>query len=81
LSEQIEVLNPKIIISLGNHATRSVINIEYKNFSEVVGKVFEYNDETNIIPIYHPSPISPKSYKGNVPIFYKIKELLDKEEL
>ena len=81
LSEQIEVLKPKIIISLGNHATRSIINIEYKNFSKVVGKVFKYSDETIIIPIYHPSPISPKSYKGNVPIFYKIKELLDKEEL
>ena len=29
-----------------------------------------------VLPIYHPSPISPKSYKGNEPIFVKVKELI-----
>ena len=32
-----------------------------------------------IIPIYHPSPISPKSYSGNVPIFEELGDLLWKE--
>lgn len=29
-----------------------------------------------IIPIYHPSPISPKSYTGNIAIFNELKSLL-----
>jgi len=27
------------------------------------------------LPIYHPSPISPKSYKGNVTIFEKLRDM------
>ena len=34
-----------------------------------------------ILPIYHPSPISPKSYKGNVPIFEKLRDLQQFVEL
>ncbi len=79
LKKQIKVLKPKIILTLGNMATKAILNIKYKNYSEVVGKIYEQNIDgikTIIIPIYHPSPISPLSYKGNIPIFNKIKELL-----
>ena len=46
--------------------------IKYKKFSDVVGKEFKVNGY-KVIPIYHPSPISPMSYKGNIEIFKKIK--------
>lgn len=79
LSEQIEILNPKILLALGDTATKAILNIKYSKFSEVVGKVFEKEINGKIIkviPIYHPSPVSPLSYKGNLPIFQKLKELL-----
>ena len=43
-------------------------------FSEVVGNIYEVNGY-KILPIYHPSPISPKSYKGNVPVFEKLRDM------
>lgn len=72
---QIKILNPKIIIPLGEAATRMLLDVNFKKFGDVVGKVFEM-DDAKIIPIYHPSPVSPMSYKGNVPIFETIKEIL-----
>ena len=69
--EQIKIINPKIILPLGDTATKSLLDIKYKNFSDVVGQSFDYNG-FDVIPIYHPSPISPLSYKGNVDIFENI---------
>ena len=71
LMEQIKIINPKIILPLGDTATKSLLDIKYKNFSDVVGQSFDYNG-FDVIPIYHPSPISPLSYKGNVDIFENI---------
>jgi len=65
---QLEEINPKVILSLGNSATKTILNFKYKKFSDVVGKVFDVNG-FKVIPIYHPSPISPLSYKGNEKIF------------
>ena len=65
---QLEEIKPKVVLSLGDSATRTILNIKYKKFSDVVGKVFEVNG-FKVIPIYHPSPISPLSYKGNEEIF------------
>lgn len=79
LYDQLRILNPKIILSLGDHATKSILNIKYNAFKEIVGKVFEVDfgiTKVKVIPIYHPSPISPASYKGNIKIFEMIKELL-----
>lgn len=71
--EQLKILNPKLIITLGEFPTRNLLDFEFKKFSDVVGNIYEVNGY-KILPIYHPSPISPKSYKGNVPIFEKLKE-------
>lgn len=60
-------------MALGNSATKTILDIKYKKISDVVGKYYIKNGMT-IIPIYHPSPISPKSYTGNVDIFNDIKE-------
>lgn len=70
--KQLEILKPKLIITLGEFPTRNLLNFKFKNFSEVVGKIYEI-DNYKLLPIYHPSPISPKSYKGNIPIFEKLK--------
>lgn len=73
LLKQLSLIKPKLVLSLGDAATKTIIDIKYKNFSEVVGSEYKLNDIT-IIPIYHPSPISPKSYTGNIEIFNNIKE-------
>lgn len=72
LFKQLEIIKPKVVLSLGDAATKSILNIKYKKFSDVAGKEFEINGY-KVIPIYHPSPISPLSYKGNIEIFKNIK--------
>lgn len=74
--DQIKILNPKLIITLGEFPTRNLLNFKFDKFAEVVGNIYE-QDGYKILPIYHPSPISPKSYKGNVPIFEKLKKFSD----
>lgn len=71
--EQLRILNPKLIITLGEFPTRNLLNFKFDRFKDVVGNLYEV-DGYKILPIYHPSPISPKSYKGNQVIFEKIKE-------
>lgn len=78
--EQIRVLKPKLIITLGEFPTRALLNFNFTKFGDVVGKIYEI-DEYKILPIYHPSPISPKSYKGNIPIFNNLKELINNDKL
>ncbi len=76
LLKQIEILNPKLILTLGDVATKSVLNdINYKKFADVVGNEYKIKItgvEYAVIPIYHPSPISPLSYNGNEDIFLKL---------
>ena len=73
LNRQLEVIKPRFILSLGDAATRLVLDIKYDKFKDVVGKKYVVNGYT-IIPIYHPSPISPLSYKGNVGIIKNLQE-------
>ena len=75
LLKQIFLLEPKIILTLGDAATKATLDIKYKKYSDVVGKVYFMND-IMVIPIYHTSPISPKSYQGNEEIFYSLNEYL-----
>lgn len=75
LLKQIDIINPKIILILGDYATKSVLNIKYSKFGDVVGKIYYINNSV-VIPIYHPSPISPLGYKGNIEIFKSIGRLL-----
>ncbi len=72
--EQLRILNPKLIITLGEFLTRNLLNFKFNKFADVVGNVYEVNGY-KILPIYHPSPISPKSYKDNVPIFEKLRDM------
>lgn len=72
--EQLKNLNPKLIITLGESPTKNLLDVKFDKFADVVGNIYEVNGY-KILPIYHPSPISPKSYTGNVPIFEKLREI------
>ena len=72
--EQLKILNPKLIITLGEFPTRNLLNFKFNKFADVVGNIYETNGY-KILPIYHPSPISPKSYKNNIPIFEKLQNI------
>lgn len=72
--EQLKILNPKLIITLWEFPTRNLLDFKFNKFADVVGKIYEVNDY-KILPIYHPSPISPKSYTGNIPIFEKLRNM------
>lgn len=81
LKKQILKIDPKILIPLGDHPTKIILKdlVKYKNFGEVAGKVFSINikgKEYKVVPIYHPSPISPIGYKGNVEIFKHLKDII-----
>jgi Uracil-DNA glycosylase len=79
LLEQLYLLAPKVILTLGDTATKALVEEQYKKFSDVVGKTFNikiHEKEIKVIPIFHPSPISPLSYKGNVPIFKELKKVM-----
>ena len=73
LIQQLEEIKPNIVLALGDAATKTILDIKYQKFSEVVGKEFIVNN-ISVIPIYHPSPISPQSLKGNIPIFEELKK-------
>ena len=61
LDEQIKVVNPKIIVTLGNYATSYILNkfgFKAENISKVRGKVFKVTTlltTLKIIPTYHPA--------------------------
>ena len=63
-----------MIITLGEFPTRNLLNFKFDKFADVVGNIYEVNSY-KILPIYHPSPISPKSYSDNVPIFEKLRNI------
>lgn len=71
LMRQLAILNPKVVLPLGESAARA-FGLYFHRFREVAGQVFDV-DGYAVIPVYHPSPASPIGYSGNVPIFEFIK--------
>lgn len=55
LEEQINIINPQIIITLGNTATENLINTTF-GVTKIHGKVFK-RCSSKVIPAYHPSYI------------------------
>jgi len=79
LIEQLNNTPCDIILTMGMHPTQAIMNKKIVKFADIVGKTFTItlgNKTYTLIPIYHPSPLNPKGYKENVPIFEKLKELL-----
>ena len=78
LYKQINQLPCKILVPMGIHPTQALLGIKIKKFADFVGKIFEININNKIykvLPIYHPSPLNPKGYKDNLPIFQTIVNL------
>lgn len=76
--KQIDILKPQIILSMGKYATEYLLGSKEK-FSDMVGNIYSMiisNSSYTVIPIYHTSPASPLSYKGNMEVFNKIKNLI-----
>ncbi len=75
LIKQLKLLKPKLVLTMGDVPTRTLLGGSYKKLSDVVGEKFVV-DNLVVVPFYHPSPISPKSYKGNLPVFEEIRRYL-----
>ncbi|MCK4521331.1 MAG: uracil-DNA glycosylase [Nanoarchaeota archaeon] len=61
LDRQINILKPKIILTLGKYASKEIFNkfdLEFSKISDIHSKVFEAEldfDKIKIIPLYHPA--------------------------
>lgn len=79
LYQQLKNIPCDIIITMGLHPTQALLNKKIKRFSDCVGKEYPLiidDRKFKLIPIYHPSPLNPKGYKDNIPIFEHIKEII-----
>lgn len=70
LDEQLNILNPSVVVTLGNFATKYMLQTK-EGITNIHGKVFE-KDNMKIVPMFHPAVLL---YNGNNP--EKRKELLD----
>ena len=62
---------------MGQYPTEAVLGVKVDRLSDFVGKEYELEFDGKkkiVIPIYHTSPASPLSYKGNEPIFNYLKK-------
>lgn len=81
---QIDIIKPKVIITLGKDSSITLLGLDSKiSLGSVVGKIFEYGN-TKVIPTYHPSYLlrgggeKHKSYSNVIKDFNLAKNLLDK---
>ena len=77
--QQIALLKPQIVLTMGKNATEYLLGKDVP-FSKNIGNEFLLNTQLGsykIIPIYHTSPVSPLSYKGNIEAFKHIKRLIN----
>lgn len=75
LLEQLKHIPCNTIVTLGLHPTEILLDKKINKISDYVGKTFNIvlnNKNYKLIPIYHPSPLNPKGYSGNIEIFKNI---------
>lgn len=80
---QIDIVKPKVIVTLGKDASKSLLGL-YANISlgKIKGKKFDYSDEISIVPTYHPSyllragGVKHKHYPEVIEHFEHAKNLL-----
>jgi DNA polymerase len=60
LKQQINIIQPKVIVTLGNVATKGLLNID-DNISRIRGVVKKYNG-ISVIPTYHPAALLRNNY-------------------
>jgi len=70
----------KIILTMGLHPTQALLNKKVKRFADFVGKEIDFEIEGQkyiLLPIYHTSPLNPKGYKLNIPIFERLNQIIN----
>ncbi|MEX2274285.1 MAG: uracil-DNA glycosylase [Actinomycetota bacterium] len=81
LTEQIALIDPRIVVTLGNFATRFILDTK-ASISRVRGQRFAWNGRT-VIPTFHPAAIlhgggeRSSAFKGLQADFAEIKVALD----
>lgn len=79
LLEQLKKIPCNIILTMGLHPTQALLNKKIQRYADYVGKEFDFeidNKKYLLLPIYHTSPLNPKGYKLNIPIFDKLKIII-----
>ncbi len=81
LKKQIELINPKIIATLGSTALEALKYLEAHNFTlkNDVGKILDWNGR-KLIPLYHPSPqvvVSTRSMEKQLEDFQILKRAVE----
>lgn len=74
-----EFKDADIILPMGQFPTEAILGTKINKLSDYVGREFEINFngvKKIVIPIYHTSPASPLSYKGNLSIFENLRKYL-----
>jgi DNA polymerase len=77
LNKQIELVNPKLIVALGENCYRSLTN-DTTSIEQIRGKILKYNG-IDIMPMYHPNYLlrNPSAKKEAFIDMLKIKSLLE----
>lgn len=78
LQKQLEIIEPKLIVLLGKHATKSIL--KRGDISQIHGRFFRKKDGIIYLPLYHPAAAlyngsMREVLKGD---FLKIKKILNK---
>ena len=89
LNKQIEIIQPTIILPLGNFACSYIFekfDLKYDKISNVHGKTFQINTlmgSIKIIPLYHPAvaTYNPNTKNTLLEDFKNIEDLLNKIEV
>jgi len=87
LAKQVEILSPRVIVTMGRIATAAVftmLDIQFPSFKEVRGKIFHIPGGKNgsgiwVIPVYHPAVIThnPPARSTLEEDFRRLGELLE----
>lgn len=77
LNKQLELINPKLIVALGQSAYEYLTN-DKRNIEQVRGKIIKHN-HIDVLPIYHPSFLlrNPSAKKEAFHDMLKIKSLME----
>ncbi len=79
LIKQLNNIDCDIILPMGAYPASVLLETKIGKLKDVVGKIYNKefgNKKYKIIPIYHTSPLNPKGYKENVPIFENLKKII-----
>ncbi len=84
LKKQLDLIKPKVIVTLGSVALEALKIIEYHQISlkSDIGKVFDWNG-LKLVPLYHPSPqviASHRRFAEQLEDFQVLKEAINIEK-